>query len=168
MGGSYFQVRNIQSQLDRSTIDTAWEIDVGYPGKNLVTNFEINEDESWSILYDYQEKIDQSTYTYRIDNQGQLIVEESPSLLRSNRKKVNAEGLRDWWSKMTQFPIKATLTIKGLIRPTIMMDYLKLNVLFYGQKHISSGVYVITKQEDSISSSGYRTTLSLLRVGGDS
>ena len=69
---------------------------------------------------------------------------------------------------MTQFPITARLTIKGLIRPTLLTDYVKLNVYFYGQKHISSGVYVITKQEDNIDSNGYRTTLTLLRVKEDS
>ena len=69
---------------------------------------------------------------------------------------------------MTQFPITGVLTIKGLVRPTLIMDYVKLNVYFYGQKHISSGVYVITKQEDTITGNGYRTKLNLLRVREDS
>jgi hypothetical protein len=48
------------------------------------------------------------------------------------------------------------------------MTYVKLNVWFHGgQKHVSSGLYIITKQEDSIDASGYRTTLTLLRVGED-
>lgn len=68
---------------------------------------------------------------------------------------------------MTQFPITATLTLKGLVRPTLLMDYIKVNVLFYGRKHIATGIYVITKQEDTINESGYRTTLTLLRVGGE-
>ena len=68
---------------------------------------------------------------------------------------------------MTQFPITATLTLKGLVRPTLLMDYIKVNVLFYGRKHIATGTYVITKQEDMINESGYRTTLTLLRVGGE-
>lgn len=166
-GGPYFKVRKISSSADYSTADTAWEIDVGYPGNNFVMNFEINNDEAWSILYDYQDKIPQSSYTYRIDNQGKMVVEESPSIMRSKRTKVVNERLKTWWSQMTQFPITATLTIKGLIRPTLIMDYIKLNVLFYGQKHISSGVYVITKQEDSINANGFRTQLSLLRVRED-
>ena len=69
---------------------------------------------------------------------------------------------------MTQFPIQARVTIKGLTRPSILMTYLKLNVWFNGGlKHISSGMYIITKQEDTIDSSGYKTTLELLRVEGD-
>ena len=49
----------------------------------------------------------------------------------------------------------------------MLMSYIKINTYFYGQKHISSGLYVITKQEDSISADGYRTTLSLTRISGE-
>jgi hypothetical protein len=48
------------------------------------------------------------------------------------------------------------------------MNYVRLNVWFSGaQKHVSSGLYIITKQEDRMDSSGYKTTLTLLRVGED-
>ena len=167
MGGPYFQVKNIDSRYNIKSSESGWEIDVGYPGKNFVTNFEVDNDESWSILYDYQSKINQSQYTYRIDNDGTTVTEESPSLMRSHRYKTTKEPNRTWWTQMTQFPITARLTIKGLIRPTILMDYVKLNVLFYGTRHITSGVYAITKQVDSVSAAGYRTTLTLLRVAGD-
>lgn len=166
-GGPYFKVKKISTSVSRSDETNAWEIDVGYPGKNFVTNFEITNDESWSILYDYKDKIDQSSYAYLINNEGELIVQDSPSLMRSRRKKIVTERNRTWWTQMTQFPITAKLTMKGLVRPTLIMDYIKLNVLFYGQKHISSGIYVITQQEDNINSSGFRTTLTLLRVGAD-
>ena len=169
LGGPYFQIKNVTANTPTGiqSSEAGWEVDVGYPGKNFVTGFEIENDETWSILYDYQEKVNQSQYVYRIGNDGSLLVEESPSLLRSKSTNKVTGTSKTWWTQMTQFPIKAKLTIKGLIRPTILMDYLKLNVVFYGQKHISSGIYVITKQVDSISSAGYRTTLSLLRVDGD-
>ena len=51
---------------------------------------------------------------------------------------------------MTQYPITATLTIKGLLKPALLMTYLKINTLFYGRDHISSGLYIITKQTDSV------------------
>lgn len=47
------------------------------------------------------------------------------------------------------------------------MSNLRVNALFYGQKHSSSGLYVITKQVDTINASGYSTTLDLLRIGAD-
>jgi len=167
-GGPYFKIKKIGGNFNSSMAESAWGIDVGYPGKNFVMNFNIDNDESWALLYDYKDKIDQSSYVYRIDNNGNVVTEYSPSIVRSRRKKITTTTDKTWWTRMTQFPITATLTIKGLIRPTILMDYVKLNVLFYGRKHISSGIYVITKQEDTIDGNGYRTTLSLLRVKEDS
>ena len=48
------------------------------------------------------------------------------------------------------------------------MSYVRLNVFFFGKKHISSGLYIVTKQQDDISAGGFRTTLNLLRISGDS
>ena len=68
---------------------------------------------------------------------------------------------------MTKFPISATLQIKGLVRTVMLMTYLRVNAIFYGQRHVSSGLYIITKQVDTIDGNGYRTELTLQRVGGD-
>ena len=46
------------------------------------------------------------------------------------------------------------------------MSYVRLNVYFYGKRHMNSGLYIITKQTDNISESGCTTTLKLTRVGG--
>lgn len=68
---------------------------------------------------------------------------------------------------MTQYPIKASITLRGLLRPAILMQNIKLNVYFYGRKHVSSGVYIITSQKDSISKNGYSTTLELIKIAQD-
>jgi hypothetical protein len=48
------------------------------------------------------------------------------------------------------------------------MNYVRLNVIFPGgRKHISSGLYLVTQQQDVINESGYRTTLSMTRIAGD-
>lgn len=65
---------------------------------------------------------------------------------------------------MVQFPISATLTIKGLLKPAILMTYVKVNVLFYGRPHTASGLYIITKQTDTVDSNGYKTMLNLTRI----
>lgn len=72
-----------------------------------------------------------------------------------------------WWRKMTEFPISGTLTIKGLVKPVMLVSKIKLNVYFYGKKHITSGEYIVTAQNDTLDGNGYRTSLNLLRVGGD-
>ena len=48
----------------------------------------------------------------------------------------------------------------------MLMSYIKINTLFYGQKDLASGL--VTEQQDTISGSGYSTELTLLRVAGDS
>ena len=72
-----------------------------------------------------------------------------------------------WWTKVTQYPIEASITIKGLLRPAVLMTYVKVNVFYFGRKHIASGFYLITSQEDKIGLDGYKTTLGLLRVAPD-
>jgi hypothetical protein len=148
------------------SIDT-YEIDVNFPTDNFITQFSLKNDQSWAILYEYASDVPEQSYSYKIDDNGKLYTVESPSLSRGYFGSVSPKN-ENWWSLMTNFPIQATLTLKGLTRPSILMTYVKLNVLFHGgQKHISSGLYIITRQEDRIDSSGYKTTLSLTRVGGD-
>ena len=166
-GGTYFKVTEVGVNTKNfDSIDT-YELDVNYPGDHMITQFSLNNDQSWSILYDFASEIQKDNYVYTISNGGALVTEYVPNLVRSNSNEYST-GLSSWWTRMTQFPIQATVTIKGLTRPSILMNYVRVNVWFAGgQKHISSGLYIITKQVDQINSSGYKTTLSLLRVGGD-
>ena len=90
-------------------------------------------------------------------------------MLSSNNSSHNTgEVEKSWWAKVTQYPIKSSLVIKGLLRPAVLMSYVRLNILLYGNKHINSGLYIITKQVDKIdATAGYQTTLNLLRIGAD-
>ena len=48
------------------------------------------------------------------------------------------------------------------------MTYIRLNYIFPGgHKHIASGLYLITKQQDTIDDNGYKTTLELTKISGD-
>ena len=166
-GGAYFKVISVTAGSKYNITYNTYEVDVGYPSGSYITDFSINEDNSWSILYDYAQKIKFPEYNYSIDKHGNIISSFSPSVTSSAKYLTTTEPDRTWWSEVTQFPITAKLTIKGLLRPAILMDYVKINTYFYGHKHISSGLYIITKQEDSISSAGYKTTLTLTRLSGD-
>ena len=60
------------------------------------------------------------------------------------------------------------MTIKGLLRPAILMSYVRVNIYLYGQKHINSGLYMITKQVDKIDGNeGYRTILNMTRIAAE-
>lgn len=168
LGGTYFTVEEVVSGSPVSLPADTYEIDINYPADNYVMQFSLMNDQSWAILYESALEVKSQKYSYTIDGEGRMITTVAPKLIRSNATGHISAAERSWWSKMTSFPVQATLTLKGLTRHTMLMTYVKLNVWFHGgQKHLSSGVYIITKQEDKIDSSGYRTTLTLLRVGGD-
>lgn len=168
LGGTYFKVNEVSSDTSTYTATNTYEIDINYPGDNFVSSFTVNNDQSWAILYEYSGNIKQEEYTYNIRDDGVVETVKSPSLVTSNLTNEPSAYKSQWWTQMTQFPISASLTIKGLTRPSILMTYVKLNVWFAGgQKHITSGTYIITEQTDTINTSGYSTTLKLLRIGGD-
>ena len=166
LDGPYFKITELQTQVASDSSIDEYVIDIGYPNKELVSNFTVDDDQAYAILYKYSKKVDRKDYVYRIDDSGALKEIFSPAISNSSQLLETTAADRNWWSQMTQFPIHATLTIKGLLRSAVLMSYIRVNVYFYGKKHSSSGLYVITKQVDSVSKRGYSTTLSLVRVGG--
>lgn len=166
-GGPYFKVKKVMKQNQVSSVVDTYEIDVGFPDADLVTNLQINTNDAYSLLYQFQGDLQDSEYTYRVNDFGDIEQQHSPNYLRDNTLYKSTESKKTWWAQMTQYPIQAEITIKGLLRPTLLMSYVRLNVYFYGRKHNSSGLYIITKQIDRIDESGYRSTLSLTRIGKD-
>ncbi len=167
-GGPYFKISKLGQQNQVDTSDDIYEIDVGSFSKDSVLQFSVEDNQTYSILYNYSKDIQQSDYIYRIDNNGKIISEYSPTISNSRGLMKTTELDKNWWTNVTQYPLTVSITLKGLLRPAILMSYVKLNILFYGRKHIHSGYYIITSQTDSIDDSGYRTTLKLTRIKGDS
>ena len=164
LGGPYFRVRKVSKNIEHPD---AYDVIIGYPTANLINSFNITNDENYSLLYDYQGELNESTFVRRLDMNGNWVTEYSPVISSKNKFFTTTPEEKTWWSKITQYPISASLSIKGLLRPALLMEYVNLQVLFFGKKHISSGLYIITKQVDSISGSGYSTTLSLTKIQGD-
>lgn len=167
LDGPYFKINRVYNSVQSNTSIDYYTLDIGYPNKDLVTSFQVNDNEAYAILYDYSNKLRYTDSVYRIGDNGEVVQEYSPALTNSKELLVTTEADKTWWSQMTQYPIQATLTVKGLLRAAMLMSYIRVNVYFYGNKHSSSGVYIVTKQVDEINSSGYRTTLSLVRIQGD-
>lgn len=167
LGGPYFKVSKVATSAKSiNSLDT-YEVTIGYPEGDPVMAFSIDDDQTYSILYEHSKKTEQSDYVYRINNEGITETIYSPTISNNKSQFKTEEVDKTWWTQVTQYPIKATLVLKGLLRSAMLMTYVKVNVYFYGQKHISSGTYIITKQVDDISESGFRTTLSLTRIQGD-
>lgn len=167
-GGPYFSVKEIENTFNENTSIDTYELNIGYPDATPVVSFNVNTTDAYAILYNYSEQQKNSNYVWLIDDSGNYEKIEGSPLLKSKELLVPTEAEKTWWAQMTQYPISAEVTIKGLLRPAVLMTYVKLNVLFYGRKHSSSGTYVITRQKDHISTDGYRTTLSLTRIQGES
>ena len=166
LGGPYLEVRKVARNIQNINSFSTYEIDIGYPTAQIVTAFSVDTDDAYTLLYDYSGKIQQDTYSYQINDEGDAEYIYYPTIINNDLYRPTQADI-NWWSKVTQYPINATVTIKGLLRPAILMSYVKLNVYFYGRKHNSSGTYIITKQVDSVNFNGYRTTLSLTRIQGD-
>lgn len=165
IGGAYFKVQKMASNYNSLNKLCTYEIDIGYPSANVVTDFQIENNENWSIFYNYNRSLDNSDYLKRISDDGTTEYIFSPQLSNGGYKMEESDAR--WWTQVTQYPVSARLTLKGLLRPVILMQYVKLNVWFFGRKHISSGYYIIKKQQDRIGLSAYDTVLELVRIASD-
>lgn len=166
-GGPYFKITPIGEGAYSSVLET-YEIDIGYPSQNIIISFQVDDNQSYSIFNKFAEEVTQEHYVQRIDDNGNLESVFAPIISSSNNLFLTTEAEKTWWTKVTSYPIQGKIILKGLLRPSILMTHVKLNVLFFGKRHISSGLYIITKQVDQIDFSGFKTTLSLTRVGEDS
>jgi hypothetical protein len=163
--GPYFKVSKVSTVMDHGE---AYEIDVGINTSTIVRSFNIEKNENYSIYYEYQNLAHPENYSRRINGDGLWEDIYAPtSMARPGSFSTNASD-QVWWTKATQFPINATIQIQGLLRPATLMQYVRLNVIFPGgKKHLSSGLYIVTRQADTINGNGYATTLGLTRIKGD-
>jgi hypothetical protein len=163
--GPYFKVTKVSTVMDHGD---AYEIDIGINTSTIVRSFTIESNENYSLYYDYQNLAHPENYVRRINADGEWEDVYAPtSMARPDTFDAKAKD-RVWWTKATQFPINATIQVQGLLRPATLMQYVKLNVIFPGgKKHLSSGLYIVTRQVDNIGPGGYATNLGLTRIKGD-
>lgn len=162
ISGPYFKVTRTSSSIERAD---AYEVDIGYNTANIVLNFSIQNNENYSLFFNYNSKLNPEEYTRRLNNNGEWEEVYAPIYTSGNNTFTTRPEDITWFTKVTKYPISATLKIQGLLRPAQLMQYLRLNVIFPGgNKHISSGLYIVTKQIDDISERGYTTTLNITRI----
>ena len=160
--GPYFTVTRVNSLIERAE---AYEIDIGYPTSNIVLAFAIDQQENYSLFYEYNEKLTPEHYVQRLGLDGKWENTYAPQFTSGNAQHSTGTSDAVWFSKMTKYPISATVKLQGLLRPATLMQYVRLNVIFPGgNKHVSSGLYIVTKQRDEIGTQGYFTTLSVTRI----
>lgn len=164
--GPYFEITKIDKNV---TYSDAYTLTIGYNTRTIVNAFQIENNENYALYYEYQNEIAPKKYVRRINKQGEWEDEYCPIITSNNPTGKSTAAEENWWNLITQYPINASITVYGLLRPATLMQYIRLNVVFPGgHKHIASGIYLVTKQEDSIDANGYRTTLGLTKIAGDS
>lgn len=163
--GPYFKVTKVSTVMEHSD---AYEIDVGINTSTIVRSFTIEKNENYAIYYEYQNLAHPENFVRRINGDGQWEDVYAPTSMAKPGKYKTEANDRVWWTKVTQFPINATIQVQGLLRPATLMQYVRLNVIFPGgNKHLASGLYIVTKQVDMINGNGYATTLNLTRIKGE-
>lgn len=156
-----FKITEIKSGSKNVSIPFMYEVNVGYPD-SIVYDFSVGTNFAWSIAYNNSIPV----VKHLISDDGYLENNITMSLIKNTTTSLETQE-KNWWSNVTSFPYTATLTVKGLNKTLMLMTYIKVNVIYYGQKRVSSGLYIVTGQEDTLSGNGFRSVLSLLKVAGD-
>ena len=160
---AFFKIKKLtKTEKSDAAVKNCYYLDVGYPGNSFVTKFSLQQDVYWPIYFKYAGTI--PTYLYDIDYSGNLITQQVNPLTIDNKYGTFSVRDANWWDLTTNYPIIATTTIKGLMKPVALIENVYVYAQFYGQEDMASGLYSIIGQHDSISGAGYTTTLQLLRV----
>lgn len=160
LNGQWFEVIDSSLRPEKYSLD----VDIGYPSNTKVFDFQVNNDTSFALITKYSGNLE-SSRIINVNDLGNFEVTSDPSFVVRNGQ--TNEVLKSWWKTMTSYPISASLRIRGLIVPAVLAETIRVNVIFFGRKYNYSGKYMVTGQTDAISTSGYRTTLDLLRIEGD-
>lgn len=165
--GAYFKIEQVKTKLTSSMFPLIYEVNINYPDEeSLAYNFSVDTDYAWPLAYEYAGSF--PTYSYDVNNIGNITKQKFSSNLKTTQNTLNSFiSDQNWWTNVTEFPIRATLEVKGLTSYILLLNYIKVNVLYFGNKRNSSGIYIVTGQEDSLSGNGFRTKLELLKVAGD-
>ena len=97
-----------------------------------------------------------------MESTGEVGKRYSKTLTKASERQTAID--QNWWNFVTTYPITATLTVRGLTIPVMLCDFVNIDVVFYGQKHMTSGKYMITGQQDTLGPDGFKTTLTLVRT----
>ena len=137
-------------------------IQIGFPSSIPVYDFSVNQDSSIALLVDYRDNLESGLFQDFSFN-GDLVTKDYYTSQVNNGNP--SENMKNWWDKMVSFPLKASLTTPGLYVPADIVQSVYLDIVFFGKRYNHTGEYLIMEQKDQITAQGYRTTLSLLRIG---
>ena len=83
-GGPYITIEKVQQSASALDNLTTYSVDIGYITSAVVTEFNINSQDNWSIFYNYNRNLDSSDYLTRINDNGEIEEVYSPQLTGLN------------------------------------------------------------------------------------
>lgn len=166
MGGAYVKL----VRLDEQDSSDEWTVDVGYPGTTDVFDFKLTETNMYSILFKYNQATEQNgsnTTRRELNEKGKVVSIFRQPLAVDPLLQRTTEVAANWWSQMVNYPLSGLLTIRGLIRPSILTSAVNINHWFYGQKFNTSGRYRIMSDTVRLNANGFFEDLGIIRIGGE-
>ena len=167
LSGAYFKITEVMAKQAVVNSPLLYEVDVGYRDENTVYDFSVSNDFAWAMAYKYGGTYPE--YVYGIDDVGVVRSHNLNGVIKtdSNYDTADKSSAQNWWTQMTEFPVTANLTVKGLVQPMLLMSYIRINSVYFGNKRTTNGIYIVTGQTDVLSGNGFRTNLNLMKVAGD-
>lgn len=91
--GSYFKITRNDKYND--AFDT-YSIDIGFPSQNVVTQFAIEQNENYALLFDFQGKINKAEYVEWFNDNGELQKVYAPVISSKNPNYRTQEEDKNW------------------------------------------------------------------------
>ena len=160
--GAGFEIKQVSKSNKTTAQSFVYDVDVNYPENGDIFNFSIDTNYAWALSYN--SSATPEMYDYEIDDRGSIVGSKVKSYYTDTDDKVAQESL---WTQLTEYPITGTLTTRGLLSESLLMQYIRINSFVFGIKRSTSGLYIVTKQTDVLNKDGFKTQLSVMRVAGD-
>jgi len=110
----------------------------------------------------YQE----ATGNLRFNAKGEIVnINAGSAKYATGDTAISDEKYSYWlWERNTMFSYNATLTLVGVPSDIPIGTYLYIKPMVNGVEHHTAGFYFVSGSEDKMTSNGYTTTISLIRI----
>lgn len=136
------------------------------PGANLVQGFRTDYKGSISMATVNSNKDDKA---YSMDSENKIVTSQAHYWQDTTSGDNASEDMArqsNIWLMGTQYSYTATLRTVGVPYDIPIGTYIKVVSVLNDQNHHTSGIYMVTKTEDTIDGNGYITVWSLIKICG--
>lgn len=158
-----FDIFNLVTNSSEDYVD---EVEIGIEDSK-VTSYKFDSDFSYLMYQSYaSENNEKGLYKYYYDDKGNEYKVKSYDGSASVNSHEQIARDKRWYESVSELPYALTLTTRYLKRSIPLGSNLKVTIIIKGQVHWTSGIFMITESVDEISTSGYSSTLKMLRLKG--